>query len=213
MSGETVMHTEILNDIQQRALPLVAEALTDTKYYLAGGTGLALQLGHRPSVDFDWFIPQLGEPEQLFQRLKSFQIDFNILSVSIETVYLTIGDVQMSFIGYAYPLLRPVVVWPQTGLRLAGTDDIAGMKLSAIASRGSRKDFIDLYYLISNFRSLEEYLRLYQQKYQNRDFAHVIRSLVYFNDAETEPEIRMFHPIDWENLKSNFETWVRDLRI
>ena len=65
MPGELDMHIDILNDAQQRLLPPIAEALTDTDYYLAEGTASALQIGHRPSVDFDWFIAQLGEPEML----------------------------------------------------------------------------------------------------------------------------------------------------
>ena len=104
MSGEHVFCTEILSDRQKQILPCLAEALVDTEYYLAGGTALALQVGHRPSIDLDWFIPRLGEPERLFQRLKSFHIDFTVSSVSLETVYLVVKNVQVSFIGYDYPI-------------------------------------------------------------------------------------------------------------
>ena len=209
MSGTRVFHTEILNEKQQQVLPQLATALAETEYYLAGGTGLALQIGHRSSVDFDWFINKLGEPEHLFRRLKSFNIHFQVLSVSVETVYLTIDTVQVSFIGYDYPLLQSILYVPEHHVKLAAIDDIACMKLSAIASRGSRKDFIDLHYLFIHFHSLEDYLTLYQQKYQQRDIAHIIRSLVYFADAEAEPEINVFHPVDWPQLKADFEMWVR----
>ena len=84
---------------------------------------------------------------------------------------------------------------------MANLDDIACMRLSAIASRGSRKDFVDIYYLIKNFRSLEEYLKLYMDKFKNRDIGHVVRSLVYFDDAEIEPDIRMIKPLSWKKLK------------
>ena len=96
---------------------------------------------------------------------------------------------------------------------MAGPDDIACMKISAIAFRRARKDFIDLHYLITHFRTLEEYLRLYQKKYQQQDIGHVIRSLVYFADAEVEPEIRLRRPILWEKLRSDFEKWVVGLSL
>jgi hypothetical protein len=168
-------------------------------------------VGHRKSVDLDWFIPRLGETETLFQRLKSFGIDFKVQSVSFETVYLTIYDVQISFIGYNYPMLQRTVTLPEFGIQMAATNDIACMKLSAIASRGSRKDFVDLHYLIRHFHPLEDYLKLYMKKYDNRDIGHVIKSLVYFADAEAEPEIKMVKPVLWQDLKTDFEKWMKSL--
>jgi len=213
MSGEIVIQSDILSDVQKKVLPNLAKALVDTDFYLAGGTALALQVGHRQSMDFDWFIPQLGDPEILFNRLKSLDIAFEIQSISFETVYLNIDTIQMSFIGYDYPRLQPKVLWTELGVHLAGMNDIACMKLSAIASRGSRKDFFDLHYLIKHFLSLEDYLRLYMKKYKNRDIGHVVRSLVYFADAETEPDIKMIKPVVWQDIKSDFEKWVKDLKV
>jgi hypothetical protein len=205
MSGEAAIHIDILSDAQKKVLPALAKALANTDFYLAGGTALALQVGHRQSMDFDWFIPKLG--------VKSLDIAFEIQSISFETVYLNIDTTQMSFIGYEYPMLQPKVLWTELGVHLAGMNDIACMKLSAIASRGSRKDFFDLHYLIKHFLSLEDYLRLYMKKYKNRDIGHVVRSLVYFADAETEPDIKMIKPLVWQDLKSDFEKWVKYLKV
>ena len=205
------MHIEILTDIQRTVLTDLSPALADTDFYMAGGTALALQIGHRPSVDFDWFISRLGEPENLFKRLNRFGIDYLVQSVDVETVYLDIKSVQASFIGYDYPMLQPALISPEN-IKLAGTDDIACMKLSAIASRGSRKDFIDLHFMIKAFRSLDEYLRLYMTKFRNRDIGHVLRSLVYFQDAEGEPEVITARPFDWRKMKTDFENWVADKR-
>ncbi len=210
MPGEKDLHLDILNECQQQVFIRLATALTETDFYLAGGTALALQIGHRPSIDFDWFVAALGEPEALFQRLRAFEIAFNVQSLAIETVYLDIDTVQVSFIGYDYQLLQPPSVC-RHGVKLAHTDDIACMKLSAIGSRGSRKDFVDLHFMISQFRSLDEYLGLYQRKYQNRDIGHILRSLVYFEDAEAEPEILTAQPFDWQAMKHDFERWVREL--
>jgi len=112
--------------------------------------------------------------------------------------------------SYDYQLLQSTSVC-RHGAKLAHADDIACMKLSAIGSRGSRKDFVDLHFMISQFRSLKEYLDLYQQKYQNRDIGHILRSLVYFQDAEAEPDIVTVHPFDWQGMKHDFERWVGEL--
>ena len=213
MSGETGIHTEVLSKAQKEVLPDLSKALFNADFYLAGGTALALHIGHRQSIDFDWFTPQLGDPEALFHRLRSFNIAFKIQSVSLETVYLVIDTVQMSFIGYDYPMIEAKALWREHGIYLAGMNDIACMKLSAIASRGSRKDFVDLHYLIKHFHPLEDYLQLYMKKYQNRDVGHVVRSLVHFSDAETEPDIKIIKPVAWEDVKSDFEKWVKHLKI
>ena len=82
MSGGPGMHIEILSEPQRKALALLGNALTGSDFYMAGGTALSLQVGHRNSVDLDWFVPRLGEPETLFQSLKSFRIDFKVQSIS-----------------------------------------------------------------------------------------------------------------------------------
>ncbi len=212
MSGIIDIHFEILNNDQATLLNKLINALMNSDYYLAGGTALALKLGHRLSKDFDWFINRLGDPEALFRRLRSADISFTVLSTAYETVYLNINSFQVSFIGYDYPLLElPRITSAKYPFRIAGFDDIACMKLSAIASRGSRKDFVDLYYLIKKFKPLEAYLKLYIKKYKNRDIGHVIRSLAYFKDAESEPELNFITPFDWVKMKADFEDWIKML--
>jgi len=211
MSGTHGIHVDILNAAQREVIAHLGKALAHSDFYLAGGTAAALQLGHRSSMDLDWFIDKLGDPEILFRKLTSCNITFEIQSVSSETVYLTINTIEASFIGYDYPLIQPKIFWPEHEIQLAGLDDIACMKLSAIALRGSRKDFVDLHYLITHVRPLEDYLQLYVQKYKNRDIGHVVRSLVYFADAEGEPPLKMIKPVIWKELKSDFEQWVKDL--
>lgn len=207
------MHTNILTETQKNVLERLAGALSGTDFYLAGGTALALQIGHRMSVDFDWFIPKLGDPEILFRKIKKPDIDYTVVSIDIETVYLNINNIQISFIGYDYPLLAPKILFHEYGIYLASPDDIACMKLSAIGGRGSKKDFIDLYFLIKQFRPLDDYLRIYMQKFSTRDIGHIVRSLVYFDDAEAEPEIKMVKPISWENLKADMEESVKKLKL
>ena len=214
VSGKIEIRTEILNQTQESLLHKLSKALIDSSYYLAGGTALALRLGHRLSKDFDWFIAKVGDPEDLFRTLKSFNISFSVISVAYETIYLNIDSIQVSFIGYDYPLLaQPEKADSKYPFLIAGLDDIACMKISAIASRGSKKDFVDLYFLIKEFRPLETYLKLYTKKYWNRDIGHLVKSLVYFKDAELEPELNMVKSFDWEKMKNDFEKWVKKLAI
>lgn len=212
LNGEVlIVYLDVLNDNQRRILLLFGNILKDTDFYLAGGTALALQIGHRISVDLDWFVPILGNTEHFLKRVKSSINIFYVTSISSETVYLMIDNVHVSFIGYNYPLLQPKVKFNEYGIYLASPDDIACMKLSAIAGRGAKKDFIDLYFLIKYFKPLKNYLDLYKQKYNTRDVGHVIRSLVYFKDAEKEPNVKMLKELLWNNLKMDFETWIREL--
>ncbi|MFQ5686046.1 MAG: nucleotidyl transferase AbiEii/AbiGii toxin family protein [Candidatus Scalindua sp.] len=213
MNGETALHTDILTETQKNVLKKLAMILSGTDFYLAGGTALALQIGHRMSIDFDWFIPRLGDPDILFRKIKNAGIDYTAVSIDIETIYLNIDGIQVSFIGYDYPLFAPKILLNEYDIYLASPDDIACMKLSAIGGRGSRKDFIDIYFLIKQFRSLDDYLRIYMQKFNTRDIGHIVRSLVYFDDAEAEPEIKMVKPISWENLKADMEKSVKKLKL
>jgi hypothetical protein len=212
MSGRD-LHLNILTDIQKEVLDCLMSALENTDFYMAGGTSLALQIGHRLSIDFDWFTQRINDPERVFSIIKSHGVHFQIIDISFETIYIDIKGVQVSFIGYDYPSLIPHSIFTYEGkkLKLASIDDIACMKLSAIASRGSRKDFIDLWFIIQQYRSLNEYIQLYTKKFQNRDISHIIRSLVYFEDAESEPEILCKKPFQWEVLKETFENLVKKL--
>ena len=211
MSGKNAFHLNTLNHSQKKILPALATALYGSDFYLAGGTALAIQVGHRFSIDYDFFAKKVGDPEILLRNLRSAKIDFITTSISHETIYISIDSVQVSFIGYDYSLIKPLLDWPDYNIKLASLDDIACMKISAITSRGSKKNFFDLHYLVENFRPLEEYLRLYTQKFQDRDIGHVIRSLVFFDDAESEPEIQMINATQWNEIKSNFEIWVKQL--
>jgi len=205
------MHTEILTPAQKSILPGLSRALAGSDYYMAGGTTLALQIGHRPSVDFDWFVRKVGDPETLLKKLKQAQLKFIVLSIDFETIYLDINSVQVSFIGYDYPVLLPPLLWKEYDIYLAAIDDIACMKLSAIAGRGSRKDFIDLYIIVKKFKPLEDYLDLFMKKYSQRDIGHIVRSLVYFEDADDEPDVKMNMSINWSEIKREFENWVKKL--
>lgn len=85
------------------------------------------------------------------------------------------------------------------------------MKLAAITSRGSRKDFVDLWLLISRHRPLPDCLEFFRRKFATRDIGHVVRSLIYFDDADDEPPLRLLIDIDWQSVKRDLVAWVEEL--
>ncbi|MCP4896690.1 MAG: nucleotidyl transferase AbiEii/AbiGii toxin family protein [bacterium] len=190
----------------------LSQALVDHDFYLAGGTALALLEGHRVSVDLDLFSPSLTDAEALLGDLEDrLQEHPTVTSMSRKALDLEISGIRVSLINYRYPLLLPTLSTQSGALKLADRDDIAAMKLSAITSRGTRKDFIDFWILIDRYRSLPEYLDLFKQKYSKRDVGHVVRSLVYFAEADDDPPLRLLAPISWEKVKEDLKAAVQAL--
>ena len=126
------------------------------------------------------------------------------------TLHGTAGGVKLSFLEYRYPALVPLVEWPEFGCRLAGLEDIACMKLSAIASRGARKDFIDVYALGRSGFAIADMLAQYRSKFAVEDAGHVLMSLTYFDDAELEEMPELLWQIDWPEVRQTIESWVRE---
>jgi len=168
-------------------------------FYLAGGTSLALQLGHRQSEDLDYFT----ESEQLPLRITQQLQRLGLLSVSQDepqTINAVLNDVKVSFLSYPYPLAFPFL--ELDGRLLADERDIAAMKLSAIAGRGAKKDFIDVYFLLQKY-SLDTLLGFFDTMFarQRHNRLHLIKSLVYFTDAEHDPDPIMFTAVNFSVVK------------
>ena len=166
---------------------------------LVGGTSLALQLGHRLSIDLDLFGTITAGHEEILEELIANGL--NVVSeMNSKTIHIfNINNVKVDIVNYRYGWFEQPI---QTdGIRLAGLKDIAAMKLEAITNRGSRKDFIDVYFLLQHF-SLPEMLDLYLQKYTSGSIYNVIRSLAYFTDAEAELMPEMLIPVQWYDVKA-----------
>ena len=178
-----------------------------SQFYLAGGTGLALRLGHRVSLDLDLFSREnaLGEAERAFfmEALKASG-DVEIEESKDGTCHLILDGTRVSLLRYSYPLLAPTDKWG--GISVASIEDIAAMKVSAIIGRGVKKDFVDLHEICVR-SSLEGVLRAAAKKYSpHYDFIlQAARALVYFEDAEKEPMPRLRQRISWECVKAFFE--------
>lgn len=190
---------------KQAVSPELLELLTTimksnvfSDFILAGETSLALQIGHRYSVDLDFFGKN-GINEDLFlEELSHFGQVMKIGS-SKNILVCTINGIKVDFVNYQYDFIdKPIEM---ENLRLATMRDIAGMKLNAIEGRGTKKDFIDLYFLLKYF-SLSEMIDFYRNKYPNHSDFMMLKSLTYFEDAEQFPMPIMFKEFDWEKCKN-----------
>lgn len=183
----------------RQVLNKVKETGVLDNFYLAGGTALSLILGHRKSVDLDFFSSRFPKTEILLARLKPLEPE--IINQDKGTLDLYIDDVKVSFLKYDYPLIGDLLEFD--GVKIASISDIACMKLSAISSRGSKKDFIDLYFILEK-ESFDKLLSLFQRKFKGVDYqmAHILKSLVYFDDAEQDPDPVFLVPFDWEKAKA-----------
>jgi len=205
-------HTEALMPPMEQAIDVLAPALSDSSFLLGGGTAVALYLGHRRSVDLVWFTAgPFEDPRAFAGSLQETGVDFEVERIARGTLHGHLLGVRVSLLRFSYPLLDDPVPWPAVGCSLLSLDDLACMKLSAIAQRGARKDFLDLYAIVRKHRPLSELLPLYSKKFQTADIAHVLYGLSYFEDAESEPMPEMLWTEDWDQIKDKVQAWVRDL--
>ncbi len=201
------IHTEVIPASSVPVLDSLVQSGLLSNFYLAGGTGLALMLGHRRSVDFDFFTDKNFSEESLLQGF-SLMGNLSVRAKAPETLHLEVGGVKISFLGYKYPLLFPLNELELSNgisVKVADIRDIGCMKISSISSRGSRRDFIDLYAIAESY-PLSELLRLFDQKYSRTPYnrMHILKSLVYFSDAENEPMPDMLLPMSWNKVKEYF---------
>ena len=185
--------------------------MSERGIYLGGGTALAVYLGHRVSVDLDWFTEKpIHDQLDFAQELKSNGIPFVVSQVDRGTLHGSVHGINVSVLEYRYPSLVPVTHWPEFQCLLASPDDIVCMKLSAIAQRGSKKDFIDLYAIVKTYRNLGEALDLYKTRYAVEDIGHVLYGLAYFDDADREKTPKMLWDVDWETIRESIRDWVKE---
>jgi hypothetical protein len=201
------LRVDTLGRTQGAVLKTLAPFTRDQGFYLGGGTALALQLGHRRSVDFDWFREKpLAEPLRLASEIAAAGIPFRPSRAEAGTLHGMSRRVRVSFLEYRYPLLRPGL--DEGGIVLASLEDLAAMKLAAVAQRGARRDFVDVFALGQHFR-LEEMLAFYRAKYGLKDWGHVLVALSYFDGADREAMPVMLERWAWRSIKAAIAGWVR----
>jgi predicted nucleotidyltransferase component of viral defense system len=186
--------------VEPKLLELLKKIMSEAvfkDFNLVGGTSLALQIGHRFSIDIDLFGAAEIDAVEFTHALSKMGTVMTIKR-SNNIIIFSVDGIKVDFVNYNYPLLEKISV--VENIRLVSDKDIVAMKLNAIAGRGSRKDFVDLYFLLQKY-SLKEMLSFYNQKYNDGSEFMVIKSLNYFEDAEKEAMPIMHKEIDWENIK------------
>ncbi len=176
---------------------------------LVGGTSLALQIGHRKSIDLDFF----GEIDFTYLNIKEVFKSFDKIESFKNSKHINIfeiNNVKVDFVNYTYPWLKQEL--EIDGIRLAQKEDIAAMKIAAITGRGSRKDFVDLFFLLKQF-TFQQIMDLYKQKYFDSSPYLALKSLVYFDDAENDFSVEMIEDISWEEVKNTISTEVANYLI
>lgn len=209
------MEWKILDDKRKSILQNLVKSIELKDYYMAGGTALSLQLGLRKSIDFDFFVPHSFDTDNLLREITKLYPDTKIRQHTERTLDLDVEGIQVSFFHYGYEMVNPYVFdknLPE--LKMASPQDIAAMKLSAIGSRGSRKDFYDLYQICNKMDiSPESMNRILQIKFgKNTDPSYMIMGLSYFADAENEKLSELYVDYDWKRVKSFFEHYALEMR-
>ncbi|MEX1000763.1 MAG: nucleotidyl transferase AbiEii/AbiGii toxin family protein [Crocinitomicaceae bacterium] len=177
-------------------------------FFLAGGTSLALQIGHRLSIDLDFFSTQGYDVEKVKETLIQ-EFDAKILGLSNNSLTGLIKGVKVEFISHQYPLLQKLVLIDNC--RLASIPDIAAMKINAVRNRGSKKDFVDLYFLLKRYQ-IQELLEFTNKKYPNHENLMTLKSLLYFDQADSEPDPTFTNePLNWQEIKSFFQHKITPL--
>lgn len=167
---------------------------------LVGGTALALQFGHRSSIDLDLFGTIEEDTDLITEALERIgQTIPGRCTAGIKT-YRVCG-IKTDFVNYdRYPWIDAPVL--EDGLRLASPKDIAAMKVNAIQGRGTRKDFVDMYFIIQRY-GLDQVMQWYKAKYPEYSEYRAMLSLTYFADAEQQPMPKMFVDVSWEVMKDS----------
>jgi predicted nucleotidyltransferase component of viral defense system len=201
------LHTEALTKEARSVYKILHKQSFLKDFYLAGRTGLALQIGHRISQDFDFFSNKEKLTRNSRERIVRYLSDLGKVEVELEeegTLRIYLNRIGISFFHYDYSLITPLLHFGN--LRIVSITDIGLMKIAAIVGRGSKKDFIDLYFIANHHIPLDNLLRLSRKKFPTaRDFPmQALRALVYFKDAEREKMPKMIQKLRWKDVKEFF---------
>ena len=175
---------------------------------LVGGTSLALQLGHRKSVDLDLFGKLVCTNDEIKDALRKLG-QLSVIKENQNIKIYTIDGIKVDFVNYCYDWIDNQIL--EDNIRLASMKDIAAMKVNAIEGRGTKKDFIDIYFLLQHF-TLQQILEFYAQKYPENSFFRALISLTYFDDADPQIAPEMLISISWDDMKEAIRKAVKEYR-
>lgn len=194
------MFEKVLSKQAIETVNILAPSLKD--FYLAGGTGLAIQIGHRRSRDLDFLTSKMFNVDAILSSITSDKV----LLAESGTIHFELNGIRISLLFYNVPLIYPVINW--NNIHVADIRDIAAEKIKTISQRGAKKDFIDLYAILKIY-SIHEVCYFFKERFRNFDinYYHILKSLVFFEDAEHEPSPDMLvsgRDWEWEVIKRYF---------
>ena len=200
------MFWEILDEPRRVLLRDLVEKTQVEESYLAGGTALALQIGHRESYDFDWFTPVEFDPHQVVRQLEEIG-ETMVSDMKRGTLHAIVRGMRVTWLWYPNPLLEPLLEMPSfPEMKMASLLDIGLMKWSAISGRGAMRDFVDLYMICEQGYPLTRMKALLADKYPKAkiNYYHMVKSLSYFEDAENDLLPKMLIAVDWQQVKDYY---------
>lgn len=204
-------HYQTLPTETKKALDFLSKEswLAESGWYLAGGTALSLQVGNRKSYDLDFFTQDkdfsILELLARFEGNKDWQTEIE----NKNTIYGKLFNSKISFIAYPFFIPKQDFIW-YGSIKVLSIIDVAVMKITAISQRGKKRDFFDLYWCAHNVEPLEETIKRLPEQYPSvaHDFHHILKSLIYFEDAEIDPDPEIYFDANWQKVKSFFEKEV-----
>ncbi|MBI5969651.1 MAG: nucleotidyl transferase AbiEii/AbiGii toxin family protein [Deltaproteobacteria bacterium] len=205
-------HLECLPDGAREALKRLKPVAASNGFVLAGGTGLALRLGHRVSNDLDFFTARDFSTAKVFEEIKGLGLSGRVIQEEEGTLTVLAGDTKVSMFRYRYGFLEETET--VDGVPVAGVVDIASMKVIAISRQGAKRDFVDLYFILRDapfWRIAENMVRRFGA--DRVAPMHIGKALVFFDDAEADPEplyLSTSKP-DWKRIKKFFKDHVRQM--
>lgn len=175
--------------------------------YLAGGTAIALQLGHRKSNDLDFFTPTKFS-EIAWEEKLAEEFNLEVIQRDWQTITGNIDKIKFSLFYYPHKLIAKPIPW--NSVFLASLPDLAAIKLDTIISRGAKRDLIDIYFLTREY-SLSKLFAFYEQKYGNFSQREIMikKALVYFDDADKDESPQMLSDVSWNIIKENLTNLVK----
>lgn len=202
------MYWNVIDQNRKNVLKKVTDNISISKYYMAGGTALALQNGTRESFDFDFFVQEEFDTKILLNELEKLG-NVKVTYMSNDTLHCILDEVQLTFLYFTNPLIKDLLKADNyNNLYLASIIDIATMRLIAISQRGTKKDFFDLYNICTKYNySLKDIFNFLEVKYSKDklNYFHILKSVVYFEDAEDEVLPKTYIEYNWEDIKSFFK--------
>lgn len=208
------MFDQVLPGNTKKYLALLAKKnILPAETYLSGGTAAALQLGHRISYDLDFFTSKKFEIERVLEELKNTN-EFKLDRIDWQTILGNFPGCKFSIFYYQYSLIEKPLDY--LGIKIASLKDLVASKIGAIATRGKKRDFTDLYYILKDGKSgnINDFLLYYDQRFQNlaSQRYHIIKSLDYFADADKDEDPKMLvDNYSWEEVKKVLQEEVRKL--